>query len=294
MNKKVSFYAPGIKRYETSEFSGKNEFLPVSITGSVCKLGCDHCKARVLQNMKFAETPSSLFEYAKKIKDKGVKGLLISGGSDKDGVVPINGFLETIKRIKAELNLKITIHIGKLDEETACKIKDTGIDGCMMDIIGSNETMKEVCHLEGGIENIENTLRLLCDYGINAIPHIVIGIHYGKIIGEYDALRMLSQYPINTIVLVGLFPQQRTPMEGVMPPKPLEMANVFQYARELFPDKRITLGCQRPLGRDKFETEVLALKIGLDGIAYPSEGIVKKAKEMGYITHFSYMCCSIE
>ncbi len=41
----IYFFVPSIKRYETSEFrdADPGDFVPVSITGSGCQLGCDHC-----------------------------------------------------------------------------------------------------------------------------------------------------------------------------------------------------------------------------------------------------------
>lgn len=295
---KIFFYAPTIKRYESEEFTqscGNCYFMPVSITGANCELNCDHCGSKILKAMKSATTPQALFNYAKEIAKRGAKGMLISGGCDKKGVVPIRPFLPIIARIKQEFDFKIVAHLGILNEATVKEIKETGgIDIAMMDIAGSNDTLRQVYHLNDvTCEDFENSLQFLCEYGINTVPHVVIGLHYGMIVGEYRALEIISTYKVKALVLVGLLPQAGTKMAKVTPPPPDEIGEVFKQARHIFPKTPVLLGCQRPLGEHKLKTDILALKAGLNGIAYPSEGIVSLAKKMGLVPQLSQMCCSI-
>lgn len=294
----IFFFAPTIKRYETEEFTQSCNscyFMPVSITGAGCELNCEHCGRKILKAMKATTTPKALFDYAKEIAKRGAKGMLISGGSTKDGVVPIRPFLPTIARIKQEFGFKIVAHLGILNEETVKEIKDSdGIDTAMMDIVGSNDTLRQVYHLNDvTCKDFENSLQLLCEYEINTVPHVVIGLHYGKIVGEYQALKIISNYKIESLVLVGLLPQAGTKMANVTPPPPDEIGEVFKQARCIFPKTPVLLGCQRPLGKHKLKTEILALKSGLNGIAYPSKGIVTFAKVIGLKPQFSQMCCSL-
>ncbi|OIP38561.1 hypothetical protein AUJ95_06395 [Candidatus Desantisbacteria bacterium CG2_30_40_21] len=294
----ISFFAPTIKHYETEEFCqscGHCYFMPVSITGAGCELNCDHCGRKILAAMKPTISPQALFNYAQEINRHGAKGMLISGGSDKRGVVPIKPFLNTIARIKQEFGFKIVAHLGILDEETVQEIRDSAaIDGAMMDIVGSNETLRQVYHLKDVTTNdFENSLKLLCEYGIHTIPHVVIGLHYRKILGEYQALEIIAKYPVTAVVLVGLLPQIGTAMADVIPPDPAEMGEVFKHARQVFPFTPVLLGCMRPMGEHKFKTDTLALKAGLNGIAYPAEGIVGMAKEMGLEVRFSEVCCAL-
>jgi hypothetical protein len=294
----IFFFAPTIKRYETEEFKqscGQCYFMPVSITGVNCELNCDHCGRKILKAMKPTTTPKALFDYAKEIAQKGAKGMLISGGSTKAGVVPIQPFLTTIARIKHELGFKIVAHLGILNKETVKEIKTLDcIDGAMLDIVGSNDTLQQIYHLKNvTCDDFENSLQLLCEYGIKTIPHVVIGLHYGRIVGEYQALKIISRYPVAALVLVGLLPQTGTKMVHVIPPSPDEMGEIFKYARHIFPQIPVLLGCQRPLGEHKFNTDLLALKAGLNGIAYPTEGIITLAKKLGLIPKFSQMCCSL-
>ena len=80
--KAMEFYAPGLKRWQTEEWRPTNprRFLPVSVTGSVCALQCDHCQAKVLDGMLSVSAGQDLFELAKTLRARGTEGLLVSGG----------------------------------------------------------------------------------------------------------------------------------------------------------------------------------------------------------------------
>ena len=291
----IYFYAPTIKRYETDEFRNSTQpcFVPVSITGSSCSLKCDHCQAKILEVMYAAKDPERLFSLAKDLKDRGVKGLLVSGGSDSSGVVPLIRFVEILKGIKEELGLKILVHTGLVDESLAKGLAWAGIEAAMIDIIGSEATIRDVYHLKARTSDYQRSLELLCEYGVKTAPHIVIGLDYGRIDGEHQALETIARYPVACLVLVGLMPQPGTPMEKVTPPTSGQMGEIFCQARTTFSKIPVLLGCERAAGEDKIKMEELALKTGLNGIAYPSEGIVTLARELGLKPHFSELCCAL-
>ncbi len=104
---------------------------------------------------------------------------------------------------------------------------------------------------------------------------------------------MISQFPVASLVLVGLLPLYDTPMERITPPSPEEMGELFLQARLLFPRTPVLLGYERPAGEHKWQTDLYALKAGLNGIAYPAEGIVGVAQELGLQPIFSPWCCSL-
>jgi uncharacterized radical SAM superfamily protein len=81
-------------------------------------------------------------------------------------------------------------------------------------------------------------------------------------------------------------------MEHTAPPKPADIAKVAAAARQMFPETPLVLGCMRPKGKSRSETDVLALKAGVDAIAFPSEEAVEYAKSKGYKTAFSSYCCA--
>ncbi len=292
---KIYFFAPSLKHYDIFEFKARRNafFVPISITGSACQLSCDHCRGRILEGMLSARDPRSLWTLGKRLSERGCRGLLITGGSLKDGRVPLMEFMPAIGRLKSELGLKIAVHTGLVDERLAHELAKAEVDVAMMDIIGSEETIGTVYHLRASVSDFENTLEMLIKGGIRVSPHLVIGLHWGEIIGEKRALKIISSYGIYSLVLVILNPLHNTPMKGISPPPLEEVGELFAEARSRFPRTPIVLGCAKPLGRYKDQVERLALSMGLNGIAYPGEKVVQLARRAGLKPIFSQYCCSL-
>ncbi len=292
----VIFHAPGLKRYETSEYSDHNaaEFVAVSVTGEACALSCEHCKTGVLKGMAdLTASSESLYEMCSRLYDQGAKGVLISGGSDRNGRVPLKKHIPDMIRISSQLKMKIRVHPGLPDEETCAGLGDIGIDGAMIDVIGDERTIREVYHLQCGVGEYEAVLERLERYDVPCVPHIVIGLHWGMMMGEQSALEMISRYRLKVLVLVILMPLSGTPMVAVKPPSIEEVSEFFSLARKTVPDKPVMLGCARPLGRMKEKVDRAAINAGLNGIAYPAEGIVEYAKQCGLKPQFINACCGV-
>lgn len=294
-NSEINFYAPGIKSYETEYFENKNAdlFPPFSITGNQCSLNCDHCNAEILKSMAPALTPDDLFNKALFISGKGGKGFLLSGGSNSKGIVDILPFIPTLKKIKSDLGLKVIVHCGLITPRIADGLMEADVDSAMLDIIGDEETIRKVYHLNASVEDYNLSLRYLSERGIPCSPHVVIGLKNGVISGEYNALDIISGYNISSLVLVGLMPMENTRMEKVSTPSPQDIGKIFLYARKKFFNKPVLLGCERPYGLDKYKIEELAVKTGLNGIAYPSEGVIPFSIKLGLKPKFSNLCCSL-
>ena len=60
----------------------------------------------------------------------------------------------------------------------------------------------------------------------------------------------------------------------------------------MFPGTPLILGCMRPKGPARSETDVLALKAGVDAVAFPSEEAIEYAKHKGCKISFSSYCCA--
>ncbi|GBE57793.1 biotin synthase [bacterium BMS3Abin01] len=292
----IIFYAPSLKRYATGEIQQTSDcsFSAVSITAGRCALMCDHCRGTILNHMDATDTPDELLLRAEEIKGKGGKGLLVSGGADLDGAVPLGGFIGAIAEIKTRLGLRVLVHTGITSARMAGELAAAGVDGALIDIIGSDETAREVYHLKtAGMDDYRRSLMNLCDAGVPVSPHVVMGLHYGLVRGERDAIDMVSEFPVSSLVLVGLMPLRGTPMEGAEPPSPEAMGELILYARMRLPQVPLLLGCERPGGSHKSLTDALAIQAGVNGIAYPAEGIIAYARKLGLTTRTSDMCCAL-
>ncbi len=292
---KMAFYAPGMVHYET-EFHDATDpyrFPSISVTGKGCSLNCEHCSASLLDPMIPATTPDALWKVFNDIKENGGSGCLISGGATPKGDTPLMEFIPTIKRAKEDLNLDIVVHTGVVYPETAKALGDAGIDGAMFDVIGSDETLRQIYHLDESVDIFDKSMSHLEDYGVPYMPHIIAGLHYGQLTGEAEAIKMIARHEPNSVVVVAFMPLDRTPMQDVTPASPMDIARVILATRLSIPDKPLILGCARPLGAHRRETDKLAIDAGVNGIAYPSDEGYEYAEEKGFTLSFADQCCSL-
>ena len=104
---------------------------------------------------------------------------------------------------------------------------------------------------------------------------------------------MIARHHPKLLVLVILMPLYGTAMATVTPPPVEDIGAFFQTARKAFPDIPVSLGCARPIGPRKTIIDRLAIDAGLDGIAYPADGVVAYAQEQGRTPRFHDACCGV-
>lgn len=292
----VNFYVPTFKSYATSEIAacGKNAWPAVSVTGPECKLQCDHCKAKLLEPMIPATTPEALWRVVIAQIEAGARGMLLTGGSNHRDEVEYDAFFPTVRRIKdAFPDFRIAIHTALVDRDKAERIAASGVDAAMLDIIGAQDTVQQVYHLKRPVADFEASLAHLVDTGMKVVPHIVLGLHYGRMLGEWHALEMIARHKPAALVLVVAMPfyaPGHRPFETL---SSTEVGRFFLDARAALPDTPLLLGCARPPGRAKMEIDAYAVMAGLNGLAHPSDGCVELAVALGDDVRVTPSCCSI-
>jgi len=293
----VRFSTPTFKEYESTELDscGKNTFPAFSITAGGCALMCDHCEARILEPMIPATRPDVLDHKVRRlIETENLQGFLLSGGSNKRNEIRYSRFYPVVEKLKRDFpHLRIAIHTALTDEAGAREMEAAGVDVAMLDIIGAEETIREVYHLDRPVEDFEATLAALCATSMQISPHIVIGLHYGRILGEENALDILARHPTAALVLVVIMPFYARPGTFVTPDT-AEVGRIFLEARRRLPERQVLLGCARPPGMHKRVTDAYAVMAGLDGIAFPADGAVAVAAMTGRPFHQAHACCSIK
>ena len=293
----IRFSTPTFKEYETSELSGcsKNSFPAFSITAAACGLNCDHCQKKILEPMIPATSPGMLDDKVRQlIAGQGLNGFLLSGGSNKRNEINYSRYLPVVEQLKRDYpELKIAVHSALMKEPQARAMESAGVDTVMMDVIGAQETIREVYKLDRPVADFEATLAALCSTSMEVTPHIVIGLHYGQILGEANALDIVSRYPVTALVLVVIMPFYARPGTFVTPTT-TDVGRIFGQARTRLPDKQVLLGCARPPGMHKRVTDAYAIMAGLDGIAFPADGAVSVAHTIGRPFEQAHSCCSIK
>ena len=242
--------------------------------------------------MQPALTPERLFELCSNLKRCGAVGCLVSGGCLQDGSVPLDAFMDALGKVKRELGLTIFVHTGVVNLETAAALKKAGVDAALIDVIGSAETIKKTLNLDVTPQDYLAALKALEKSRLSFVPHVLVGLDEGELKGEFDALNIITAVKPSALVIIAFMPIHGTAMEKTRPPTPDNIAKVASMARLMFPQTPLMLGCMRPKGAARSKTDVLALKAGVDAIAFPSEEAIKYAESKGWKTSFSSYCCA--
>jgi uncharacterized radical SAM superfamily protein len=288
-------YSPTAYPYSIRDHKQRSSqnFISISVTGESCSLNCEHCGGRLLKGMEPTVTPESLVQRCHEIRSAGGEGVLISGGSDSKGYVPLREFAEAIKTVKEDLGLQVVVHTGLVDEDTAQALANAKIDAAMLDVIGDERVSREIYHINNGPKQMERSLEILHEAKVPTVPHVLVGLDYGRLCGEVEALEMVSRVSPTAVVIIALSPVRKTPMEGVAPPTPLDVARVTTVARLGIKEVPLLLGCARPKGAHKIESDRFAIRSGVNGIALISQEGVDFAREKGLEPVFMDVCCSL-
>lgn len=293
---RINFYTPTFKSYVTSELAGcgKSAWPAVSITGGECALACDHCKAKILEPMIPARTPEALWRVVNEQVAAGAQGMLLTGGSNHRNEVEYDSYYPTVRRIKdAFPGFRIALHTALVDRDIARRMEDAGIDAAMMDVIGAQDTISQVYHLRRSVADFEHALECLTATSMKVVPHIVIGLHYGRMLGEWEALEIVARHRPAALVLVVVMPYYAPAQRPFVTPDAHQVGRYFMDARRRLPEMPLLLGCARPPGRIKAGIDSYAVMAGLNGIAHPADGVVELALRLERDVRVTPACCSI-
>jgi len=287
LGRAITFYYPGMFTYN----GDCGAYPAISITGRSCSLKCAHCGGKLLKSMIPATSPGELINACKRIKERGNFGVLITGGCLIDGSLPWKKFIKAISYVKGNLNLFISIHTGLIDEETARSLADAGINQALIDVISDDETYKRVYNLYSNVSDVLRSLEALKLSEIPIIPHIVVGLNFGKITGEYNSVKIIKGFGPQALVFVSLMPITGTSMADVKPPEAEEIITLMAKARFELPSTPFSLGCVRERGNHKID--LLAVECGVNRIALPASEAIKKAEEYNLKIEWKKTCCSV-
>src|SRR3989339_82263 len=250
----------------------------LSVTGSGCALNCRHC------NKKFLKSMSGLND---KIKP-GIKSILISGGCDKAGKVPLLGFAKKIKKLKNKY--KINAHVGLVSQKEAEKIALL-VDVVSFDFVTEPKIIKKTYKLNKKIDDYYKSLAAL-QKEIRVFPHLTLGLWQGKISWEYQAVELLvKKFNFNNIVFNVFIPAPGTELEQQKPPSIKSVEKYFYYLEKKYPKLDKRLGCMRSGGEYRDELDQTAMLTGFKVITRPSRQTIELAKNLNYQIFWHDQCC---
>jgi uncharacterized radical SAM superfamily protein len=273
-------------------FITSHHFPSISVTGRKCSLMCQHCRGKLLESLIPAITHDELVEKALILHKKGSKGILLTGGCDERGRVPISDIVPAIKEIKDETGMLLIAHTGFISCKEASALRVSGLDGIGFDVIGDMGTAKEVYGLSVSEMDYVESLRAIRDSGIMIFPHVCVGLHFGELRGEIRALEMIREVKPATVIITGLMPLSGTPMAHIKP-RLSDFEKVITKAVEMFSGTPVVLGCAHSSGKDREKIEMIAMKCGVSGIAAPTVSTARFARENGFEINYYGMCCGL-
>ncbi|MGE0032563.1 radical SAM protein [Pseudothermotoga sp.] len=207
--------------------------IPISLTGKFCRMNCAHCGGHYLSHMKTLQEMDRLAK-------EGHRSFLISGGLEKDFLVPFKRHLNQLRHLKETYELSYNFHVGF--PQSPIQELEGLADVVSFDFFANSEVMEIVYgfSVEPG-----KILDAVTRTKVFAVPHITVGILEGHISHEYEALKMLSEL-FNTVVLNVFVPTPGTRFSQALPPDLSQVKELFSYAAENF--ENIILGCMQPRG----------------------------------------------
>lgn len=291
-NAMVSAFTRRLELFGNDLFFFREPFTPVSLTGTECFLRCRHCCSYYLRHM-LDGSDGKLNALAKALANKGKNGIILSGGSLPDGSVPVYLQSEEIIRIKSDTGLKISAHTGIVNKDQAYLFSGF-LDMALVDVIGSDETIRDILGISAIVKDYEDTLSNLSFFGTRLAPHVIAGLHNGGLKGEFRALELINKFKPVVVVIVVFIPTTGTPSENLEPPKFNDIIKIITKAREMF-EVPVSLSCVRPGGRYRHFLDKFAILSGIDRIAVPSRNAYDTALKVGLnIIEVPGSCCSCD
>lgn len=271
----------------------KPYFPSISLTGGFCALNCDYCKGRYLLDMISADDPENLYDTCVSLEADGARGVLLSGGYNKEGYLPIEPFLDSITRISQETNLFLSVHPGLVSDGLARKLGDAGIDLVDFNFIVDEEVIIRRNGIQKAPKDYKNTLNSLLNEISHVAPHILLGLSREGLKAGRLALNALSGKKISALVFLIIIPPSSSQSKNYEIPKPKQVGRLIAEARLNFPDIPLSLGCMRPRDTHRVETEIEAVRSGIDRIVLSSKESMQVARELGLEVHRLEACCAV-
>jgi len=249
----------------------------LSLTGRECGLNCAHCGGHYLKGMR------PIWE----AEPDGAPSCLISGGCDPAGRVPVLAHLDRVRAWRQ--GRRLNWHVGLITEAEMEAIAPLA-DVVSFDLVGDDETIREVYGLDRTVQDYVETYRLIRRYA-RTLPHITIGLRGGALGHEGPALELLQELGADGLVFLVLIPTPGTRYADRLPPSPAAVADLLAEARLRFPATPIHLGCMRPRGIYRDELDPLAVRAGVNLVVSPARCARKLAAELGLAGRQMRECC---
>jgi uncharacterized radical SAM superfamily protein len=261
--------------------------LPVSVTGTGCSLQCAHCGGKYLEHMVDVQ----YLEQA--LLNKNPSSILLSGGCDSTGRVPLVPQIDRVRRILAQTgrHFGVNAHPGIVDRNEAQAIAEFATVISFDFVLGDHTIQAAFGHSRTGRDYIDAFRNLRRGRAL-VVPHILVGLYKGQIRGEYRAVEFLARDGVDRVVFIVFMPTPGTRWERLSPPDVGEVLRLMAWTRIANPRMKIALGCMRPRGEYRRSLEPAAVKAGVDAMVLPHGRALEEARKLGLSITRKEECCA--
>lgn len=255
--------------------------LSISLTDHGCEQNCAHCNGHYLKGMQMLSKlqTDALNEY---------DAVLISGGSSRNGSVPVAAHIDTILALPE--NLQLNLHPGYQPVEPLLPLKKRK-PVVSFDLPGSDAVIRNIFKLPYRTEDYR---KLFISYAkhFDTIAHICIGINGGKNSGEESTLDFLAEQSVKQAVFIIFRPTPGTELASAQPPELKRVCEVFRYARNRM-KSQLLLGCMRPASTYRRDVDILAWLYGIRKIVQPHHELISILESHNIAINEYKNCCAL-
>lgn len=164
-------------------------------------------------------------------------GIITSGTTVKGA--ELDRILDALRRIRKETGILPSCSLGIIDEETARKLKDAGMDTYHHNLETAASFFPNICTTHDYQDDVE-TVRAVKKAGVKVCSGGIFGM------GESPAQRVemaftLKELDVDSVPMNFLNPIEGTKLEGAANLTPLECLKTIAVYRLILPGKRITV-----------------------------------------------------
>ncbi len=228
-----------------------------------CRKGCHYCGInKANKNVgRYRLTLAEIMAAAMFMKKQGVLTVVLQSGEDpgSDGLV-----IESVKRIKNELNMAVTLSVGERDGRTYREFLKAGADRYLLRIETTDPQLFKKLHPDDDLEYREQCLFNLKKLGFEVGTGIMVGLP-GQSLGSIARDLLFFKKLDPAMVGIGPFlPHQDTPLRGCKNTDLFLTLKTLALIRLVLPTSNLpattAMGTMDPTGRQQ------ALKIGANVI----------------------------
>lgn len=214
----------------------------VNAKSGICPENCKFCSQSAYYNTSVQEfplmQPKEIIDSAKKACSMGANCFgVVTSGKGIQNKRELDNICKSIRGLSDEVNIERSASLGTLDKKTAVLLKEAGLQSYNHNLETSEGFFSKICTTHTYKERL-NTIKTAKDVGFNVCCGGVFGL------GENTNDRVefaftLKELNIDMVPLNFLNPIQGTPLENMIPLKPLEILKIIALFRFTLPQKDI-------------------------------------------------------